>query len=110
MVCGRCNAENADDGRYCRSCGASLGTACPKCNVPCHPDDRYCGSCGSPLALSLEDEPPAIAGSSFSSSSAAVKQYAPQEIEVLLSLRRTLKKEETAVKTFRQDDVDKLFG
>ena len=107
MICGRCNAENPDDGRYCRSCGASLGTACPECNVPCRPDDRYCGSCGSPLALSLQDEPPALASPP---SSAAMKQYTPQEIEILLALRRTLKKEETIIKTFRQDDVDKLFG
>jgi hypothetical protein len=39
-----------------------------------------------------------------------MKQYTPQEIEILLALRKTLKKEETTVKTFRQDDVDKLFG
>lgn len=111
MVCGRCNAENPDDGRYCRSCGASLGTACSACGAPFRPDDRYCGSCGSALALSLKDEPPALAGpSSLSSSSALMKQYTPQEIELLLVLRKTLKKEETTVKTFRQDDVDKLFG
>ena len=111
MVCGRCNAENPDDGRFCRSCGASLGTICSSCGVPCHPEDRYCGSCGAPQALALQDEPPALAGaSSLSSSSAAMKQYTPQEIEILLALRKTLKKEETTVKTFRQDDVDKLFG
>jgi hypothetical protein len=111
MACGRCNAENPDDGRYCRSCGASLGTACTACGVPCRPDDRYCGSCGAPLALALEDEPPALAGSSSLFSAAAVmKQYTPQEIELLLALRRALKKEETTVKTLRQDDVDKLFG
>lgn len=111
MVCGRCNAENPDDGRYCRSCGASLGTACTKCGVPTRPDDRYCGSCGEPLALSLVDEPPALADpNSHVSASPVVDQYTPQEIDVLLGLRRTLKKEETTVKTFRQDDVDKLFG
>ena len=111
MICGRCEAENPDDGRYCRSCGASLGTACTKCGVPTRPDDRYCGSCGEPLALSLAVEPPAIADpSSHVPASAVVDQYTPQEIDVLLALRRTLKKEETTVKTFRQDDVDKLFG
>jgi len=108
MVCGRCNAENPDDGRFCRSCGASLGTACSKCGVSCRPDDRYCGSCGAPLAISLADVELTLVNSS--SPSAPSKQYTPQEIEILLALRRTLKKEETTVKSLRQDDVDKLFG
>jgi len=111
MVCERCNAENRDDGRYCRSCGAPLVTVCPKCGVPCAPDDRFCGSCGGPLALALENEPPMLVNpDAGSSSSGMIKQYTPEEIEVLLTLRRMLKKDQTTVKTLRQDDIDELFG
>jgi hypothetical protein len=39
-----------------------------------------------------------------------IKQYTPEEIEVLLTLRRMLKKDQTTVKTLRQDDIDELFG
>jgi hypothetical protein len=45
-----------------------------------------------------------------SSSSGMIKQYTPEEIEVLLTLRRMLKKDQTTVKTLRQDDIDELFG
>lgn len=111
MICGRCNAENRDDGRFCRSCGASLGTACTKCGVPCAPDDRFCGSCGEPLALALQDEPPMLVNPDADSlSSGMIRQYTPEDIEVLLTLRRMLKKDETTVKTLRQDDIDQMFG
>jgi hypothetical protein len=111
MVCGRCNAGNPDDGKFCRSCGASLGTFCGKCGLPSLPNDRYCGHCGSPTALALKDEPPALTGPSSSNShSTSTRQFTAQEIDELLGLRRIMKKEETTVKTLRQDDVDKLFG
>ena len=38
------------------------------------------------------------------------KQYTPQEIEQLLSLRRLMKIEEPVTKTLDQDDIDDLFG
>ncbi len=49
MHCHRCGAENADDRRYCRDCGASLTGACPACGFENEPEARFCGGCGVAL-------------------------------------------------------------
>jgi hypothetical protein len=36
-------------------------------------------------------------------------QYSPQEIDELLALRKTMKRETDSAKTLSQGDVDKLF-
>lgn len=41
--------------------------------------------------------------------SSVMSQYSPQEIEELLALRKTTRRETDSTKTLKQDDVDKLF-
>ena len=49
MRCGACSADNRDDRRFCRECGAPLVVACPNCGAANDPGDRFCGSCGGAL-------------------------------------------------------------
>ena len=49
MLCGTCSADNRDDRRFCRECGAPLVAACPSCGAANDPGDRFCGSCGGAL-------------------------------------------------------------
>ena len=49
MRCGTCSADNRDDRRFCRECGAPLVAACPSCGAANDPGDRFCGSCGGAL-------------------------------------------------------------
>lgn len=111
MVCVRCNVENPADGKFCRSCGAPLGNICGRCGKVNEHNDRYCVSCGKLLmALEKDGQSATVPSSSPYTSLASSQQYSPQEIEELLSLRKTMKKEDTSTKTLRQEDVDKLFG
>jgi hypothetical protein len=105
MNCVRCDAENPISGKFCRSCGATLGIMCRRCATVAHPEDRYCTSCGLSLAERTGGEP---AGASRNLSPVA-SQYSPEEIEGLLALRHTIRRETHAAKTLNQNDVDKLF-
>ena len=70
-----------------------------------HPDDRYCTSCG----LDLAGRPVGWSVNSSRNQSPVTSQYSSEEIEDLLALRKTIRKETDAAKTLKQDDVDKLF-
>jgi class 3 adenylate cyclase len=50
MTCPRCQAENRDGARFCRECGAALGTVCSACGAKAEAGSRFCDSCGAPLA------------------------------------------------------------
>ncbi len=108
MICVRCNTDNLASAKFCRSCGAALGTVCPHCGTVSHPDDQYCTSCGLDLAKALSGG--AAASHRPGAAIPVAEQYTPEEIAELLALRKTVKKEETSAKTLSQDDVDKLFG
>ena len=49
MECDRCGADNAEQRRYCRSCGAPLLVGCPACGFANEPEARFCGGCGRTL-------------------------------------------------------------
>ncbi len=111
MICVQCNVENPDSGKFCRSCGATLGILCTRCGVVARPDDRYCTSCGFSLAGQSGEGSPTFSSRPGSGDRApSVKQYTPLEIEELLALRKTVKREEAGAKTLSQADVDDLFG
>jgi hypothetical protein len=103
MTCPECKVENPAGGKFCIACGSALEIACTQCGGAMRLTDRFCGSCGEATAADeqAKDSPPGPS---------SPKQYTPQEIELLLFLRRSMRREETASKTLNQDDVDQLFG
>ena len=60
MLCGACSADNRDDRRFCRECGAPLVAACPSCGAANDPGDRFCGSCGGALEEGATPASPAV--------------------------------------------------
>jgi class 3 adenylate cyclase/predicted ATPase len=53
MKCRSCNAENADDARFCSQCGTSF--ACPSCGASNELSAKLCARCGAVLAVEQGD-------------------------------------------------------
>jgi len=49
MKCPKCQAENSQERRFCRTCGGKLVLHCPQCGFENSPDDQFCGGCGYDL-------------------------------------------------------------
>ena len=51
VLCGRCEASNPADARFCNQCGTSLLTQkCPECGAMLTPVARFCNQCGVPVS------------------------------------------------------------
>jgi len=104
MECPICKASNGEVKRFCTACGTPLGALCRRCGKMGKLEDKYCGDCGAVLAAAPNEHlfsHPAQAG--------APKQYAPDEIEELLSLRKLARDEEAASEHVTQNDIDSIF-
>ncbi|MGA7160949.1 MAG: zinc ribbon domain-containing protein [Bacteroidota bacterium] len=104
MECPNCKTNNEGSKRFCTSCGASLGAICKRCGKLGKAEDKYCGECGTALAVSSNEHL-----FSHPNEPAAVKQYALDEIEELLSLRKIAREEEAASERMTQQDIDSIF-
>jgi predicted amidophosphoribosyltransferase len=105
MECPNCKASYNDTKRFCTACGTPLGALCKRCGKMGKPDDKYCGDCGTALVASSNEHlfnRPAEPGTP--------KQYAPDEIEELISLRKITRYEEAASKRVTQNDIDSIFN
>src|SRR5690242_18539596 len=74
MRCSKCGSDNREARRFCRTCGAKLGTLCLKCGTANEPDENFCGNCGAVLrtessstsvlptdaAFAVKEAPPAL--------------------------------------------------
>ena len=49
-MCPACGAANAEDAKFCGSCGAALAASCARCGRMNPPDASYCNECGAALA------------------------------------------------------------
>lgn len=49
MICPHCGAANAENARFCVSCGRPLPRVCPNCGSINPPGARFCNQCGFPL-------------------------------------------------------------
>jgi uncharacterized membrane protein YvbJ len=103
MTCPECGTENHDGGKFCRSCGIAMENTCNKCGHTVSSDDRFCTSCGQ--STEVRESSPHSQRSPLQT-----KQYSPLEISDLLTLRKSMRKEDSGSKTFNQDDVDQIFG
>src|SRR5215510_4356942 len=50
MKCPRCQADNREEARFCRECGALFGVVCSSCGAKVQTGSKFCDSCGTPLA------------------------------------------------------------
>jgi transposase len=57
MTCPQCQAQNADDARFCEECGARLALACPQCGAEVSPGKKFCRACGAALSGPAPDRP-----------------------------------------------------
>ncbi|HZC06306.1 MAG TPA: adenylate/guanylate cyclase domain-containing protein [Ktedonobacterales bacterium] len=62
MVCPHCGADNAENARFCVSCGQPLPRACPNCGAVNPPGARFCNQCG--FALDTPSAPGPLLGAS----------------------------------------------
>ena len=84
MQCPRCRAENRDEARFCRECGATFSSACPSCGAKVEPGSRFCDGCGAPLA----------AAATRSSHLASPESYTPRHLaEKILTSKAALEGE-----------------
>jgi ribosomal protein L40E len=51
LLCAKCGQANDSDARFCRKCGANLGTTCPSCGHRNDAAATFCDACGKPLAM-----------------------------------------------------------
>lgn len=107
MQCSRCNTENDTFRRFCRQCGAPLGMMCDRCGHVNGYNDVFCGMCGRTLRLPAEEGGGKKKGADAAQGEA--RQYSPEDIEELLSLRNVILKEEVQATGLKQEDIDKLF-
>jgi hypothetical protein len=70
-------------------------------------EDKYCGICGAVLTAALPQEH--LFSPKVLSDSNSPRQYAPDEIDELLSLRLAVRKEQSAPEKLTQEDLDSLF-
>ena len=49
LKCPKCQAENRENRKFCRECGAELVLICPKCGSEHLPREKFCGECGHDL-------------------------------------------------------------
>ncbi len=49
--CHKCDAHNANDARFCKTCGAAIEKTllCPDCDELNDPDAKFCDNCGNSL-------------------------------------------------------------
>ncbi len=105
MECPTCKTGNDDAKRFCTTCGTPLGALCKRCGKMGKREDKYCGDCGAILSAAPNEHlfsHPARAD--------APKQYAPDEVEELLSLRKLARDEEAASERVTQNDIDSIFN
>ena len=105
MECPNCKTENEGAKRFCTACGAALGALCKRCGKMGKGEDKFCGDCGTALLATAHEHlfsHPAETG--------VVKQYAVDEIEELLSLRKIARQEEAASERVTQSDLDSIFN
>ncbi|TAK61907.1 MAG: zinc ribbon domain-containing protein [Bacteroidetes bacterium] len=109
MNCARCATDNDSARKFCRSCGAPLGSLCDRCGQVNSQIDLYCGTCGFSL-LATVTTTVEKSGGGVRGGNALPRQYTDREIEEMLALRNSLKEESERAKQLDQNEIDSLFA
>lgn len=56
MVCKRCQADLAENARFCPVCGALQPMLCPSCGAESRPGSRTCTACGKKLPMAERED------------------------------------------------------
>jgi hypothetical protein len=51
LQCAKCGQSNNTAAKFCRKCGANLGSTCPSCGHLNAGGASFCDACGKPLAM-----------------------------------------------------------
>jgi class 3 adenylate cyclase/tetratricopeptide (TPR) repeat protein len=95
MKCPKCQAENSDERKFCRECGAKLLLMCPQCGLENLPSDKFCGECGHNLTLPSEQP---LEDLSFDEKLDKIQRYLPKGLtEKILSQRNKIEGERKQV-------------
>jgi len=124
VVCPSCGSANADEARFCASCGASLLTACPHCGGEVPGQARFCPTCGEAVSEAV-GEPAAPSGqerrlvtvlfADVTGSTALGEQLDPEQLREVMdtffaAMRREIEAEGGTVEKFIGDAVMAAFG
>jgi class 3 adenylate cyclase/tetratricopeptide (TPR) repeat protein len=91
VQCPRCQAQNREEARFCRECGATFSSVCPSCGAKVEPGSRFCDGCGAPLAAASQ---PATRPSHL----ASPESYTPKHLaEKILTSKAALEGERKQV-------------
>jgi class 3 adenylate cyclase/tetratricopeptide (TPR) repeat protein len=60
VVCPACNAEVADDAKFCTDCGTAVVPRCPACGAPHVAGQKFCAECGTALAAASATATPPL--------------------------------------------------
>ena len=53
-TCGKCNAENPANAKFCDACGHHLTEPCSECGTTVALSQKFCGKCGANLEKSTQ--------------------------------------------------------
>jgi class 3 adenylate cyclase/tetratricopeptide (TPR) repeat protein len=118
-TCQSCRRDNADEARFCISCGSPLAGPCSRCGADLPPEADFCPSCGAPVALaSVADEERKIVTVLFADlvdSTASADRLDPEDVRGLLSpyfarVRAEVERFGGVVEKFIGDAVMAVFG
>ncbi len=61
MRCTSCDANNADNAKFCRECAAAIMPRCSRCGEAISQNAKFCSQCGTPVAAEVaakrQDQP-----------------------------------------------------
>jgi class 3 adenylate cyclase len=124
VACPSCGSANADEARFCASCGASLVTACPHCGGEVPSEARFCPTCGQAAneAVSEQAAPSGherrlvtVLFADVTGSTALGEQLDPEQLREVMdtffaAMRREIEAEGGTVEKFIGDAVMAAFG
>jgi class 3 adenylate cyclase/tetratricopeptide (TPR) repeat protein len=122
-ACPSCGRSNADDARFCSSCGSALERGCARCGAELAADARFCSSCGAPVGAPESPAPPAgqerrlvtILFADVTGSTGLGERLDPEQLQALLAtyfaaMRAEIEAEGGTVEKFIGDAVMAAFG
>ena len=118
-TCPACGTRNADDARFCSSCGHALAGAetCAVCGAELPPEARFCARCGTPVERTEESERRLVTAlfADVTGSTSLGERLDPEDLKDVLgayaeAMREEIEAEGGTVEKFIGDAVMAVFG